>query len=117
MLVWFYGVFLVGGIVSFVGMIFKFLGYETGYSNREETVLGGFNLAMAGNIRDLMIEDTVIETSAALALYMQMENWHWAQWDAATQEQKETKLEELMAEIEVWDAEKMAEMEGEKKEA
>ena len=117
MLVWFYGVFLVGGIVSFVGTILKFLGYETGYSNMEETIMGAFNLGMASNIRGKMIEDTVMETSVALSLYMQMENWHWAAWDALPQELKETQLEELMAEIEEWDAEKMAEMEGEKKEA
>jgi len=63
-----------------------------------------------------MVEDMAMETSVALSLYMQMENWHWAAWEALPQEDKETQLEELMAEIEEWDAEKMAEMEGEMKE-
>jgi len=115
MLVWIWGVGVVVGLANFVGGLFKFLGYETGYSNREETTTGVFNLLMADGIKAAMIEDTVMETSVALALYMQMENWHWAAWDALPQEDKETQLEELMAEIEEWDAEKMAEMESEMK--
>ena len=116
MLVWVFGVMLLGGLASFVGMLFKFIGYETGYSNREETRTGIPNIAAMGAIKALMVEDMAVETSVALALYMQMENWHWAAWDALPQEDKETQLEELMAEIEEWDAEKMAEMEGEMKE-
>jgi hypothetical protein len=116
MLVWVFGVMLLGGLASFVGMLFKFIGYETGYSNREETRTGIPNIAAMGAIKALMVEDMAVETSVALALYMQMENWHWAAWEALPQEDKETQLEELMAEIEEWDAEKMAEMEGEMKE-
>ena len=117
MLVWVFGVMLLGGGASFVGMLFKFIGYETGYSNRKETITGSSNLTAMAAIKSLMVEDMAVETSVALALYMQMENWHWAAWEALPQEDKETQLEELMAEIEEWDAEKMAEMEGEKREA
>ena len=116
MLVWVFGVMLLGGLASFVGMLFKFIGYETGYANREETLTGSGNISAMNVIKQIMVEDMAIETSVALALYMQMENWHWAAWDALSQEDKETNLEELMAEIEEWDAEKMAEMESEMKE-
>ena len=60
-----------------------------------------------------MIEDSIIGSSTALTKYMQMENWHWAVWEKLTQEEKKTQLEELMAEIDEWDTEKMAEMETE----
>jgi len=33
MLVWIFGVMLLGGLGNFVGFLFKFIGYETGYSN------------------------------------------------------------------------------------
>jgi len=118
MLVWFFGVMLLGGIANFVGFLFKFIGYETGYSNLEtdNKILNAANASAMAAIKGLMVEDMAMETSVALSLYMQMENWHWAAWEALPQEDKETQLEELMAEIEEWDAEKMAEMEGEMKE-
>jgi hypothetical protein len=118
MLVWFFGVMLLGGIANFVGFLFKFIGYETGYSNLEtdNAILNAGNASAMAAIKGLMVEDMAMETSVALSLYMQMENWHWAAWEALPQEDKETQLEELMAEIEEWDAEKMAEMEAEMKE-
>jgi len=116
MLVWGYGVMLLGSLASFLGMIFKFIGYDTGYANRNlEDKFGDANVQNARNIRTSMVEDMIFETSVALSLYMQAENWHWAAWEALPQEDKETQLEELVAEIEEWDAEKMAEMEGEMK--
>ena len=118
MLVWFFGVMLLGGLGNFVGFLFKFIGYETGYSNlkTDSDDLNKQNAKAMTVIKADMVEDMAMETSVALSLYMQMENWHWAAWEALPQEDKETQLEELMAEIEEWDAEKMAEMEGEMKE-
>ena len=133
MMVWFYGVMFAGSIASGLGFLFKWFGYETGYSDScgglDNTItIAGDTLygycvkteatlwATSQKIRTSMIEDVIFDTSFTLALYMSGENWMWAQWDAATQEEKETKLEELMAEIEEWDAAKMAEMEGEEKE-
>jgi len=67
-------------------------------------------------IKASVVEDSIMGTSAMLSKYMQKENWSWANWDRMEQADKEAKLEELMAEIEEWDAEKMAEMDGEMKE-
>ena len=119
MLVWFYGVMFAGTIASSLGFLFKYLGYEGGYCADDDTDCATELAKYKGSayaVRSSMIEDVIFDTSFTLALYMEGENWMWAQWDAATQEEKETKLEELMAEIEEWDAEKMAEMEGEMKE-
>jgi len=121
MMVWWFGVMMAGSLASSLGALFKFIGYEMGYKDcatTDATCLADAALKwpISGKIRTSMVEDAIFDTSFMLALYMQGENWMWAQWDAATQEEKETKLEELMAEIEEWDAEKMAEMEGEEKE-
>ena len=116
MLVWFFGVMLLNGLANSIYALFAFIAYETGYANREEPNAGETNTDALYLIRSAMTEFAAVEASAALALYMQMENWHWAAWEALTQEAKETNLEELMAEIEEWDAEKMAEMEAEMKE-
>ena len=67
-------------------------------------------------IKASVVEDSIMGTSAMLSKYMQKENWSWANWDRMEQADKEAKLEELMTEIEEWDAEKMAEMDGEMKE-
>jgi len=82
MLVWWWGVGVVVGLANFVGGLFKFIAYESAYSNREETVRGATNLASMALIRTSMVEDTVLETSVGLGLYSQMENWAWAAWDA-----------------------------------
>ena len=118
MLVWFWGVMVLGGIGNFVGGAMKTIGYDTGYKYNDVVLnsVGLKNLAAMPLIRNLMVQDAAMQASVALSLYMQMENWHWAAWEKLPQEDKETQLEELMAEIEEWDAEQMAEMEGEMKE-
>ena len=119
MLVWGWGVVFAGSIASMLGFLFKWFAYEGGYCKSDDAACKlavGLLKGDVNTIRASMVEDVIFDTSFTLGLYMQGENWMWAQWDAATQEEKETKLEELMAEIEEWDAEKMAEMEGEKKE-
>lgn len=57
-----------------------------------------------------------MEACIALTLYMQNENWSFAVYDALTQERKEKLINDNLAKIEEWDAEKMAEKEGEMKE-
>ena len=57
-----------------------------------------------------------MEACVALTLYMQNDNWSFAVYDALTQERKEKLINDNLAKIEEWDAEKMAEMEGEMKE-
>ena len=107
-LVWSYGVGMAAAAAAAVAWLFKSIAMEEAYDNKK--------VSTASYIRQSIYEDSIMGASAMLAKYMQKSNWKWAQWDRATQEEKETKLEELMAEIEEWDAEKMAEMEGEMKE-
>jgi len=107
---------LLATLGSFTGLIFKLIGYETAYSNMTDATYGAKNVAAMAAIKHMMVEDVAMETGMALSLAMQAENWQWAAWEKLAQEDKETQLEELMAEIEEWDAEKMAEMEGEMKE-
>ena len=84
MLVWGWGVMLLGSLVSFTGMIFKFIGYETAYSNMNDATYGAKNVAAMAAIKHMMVEDMAMETGFALSLYMQAENWHWAAWEKLT---------------------------------
>ena len=84
MLVWGWGVMFLGTLASFTGMIFKFIGYETAYSNMKDATYGKTNVAAMTAIKSMMVEDVVMETGFALSLYMQAENWHWAAWEKLT---------------------------------
>jgi hypothetical protein len=103
-LVWFWGVMLVGGLANGIGAFFKFLAYDNCY----DKAAGCQSTTKAD-----MVAGTAMSTSVSLTLYMQAENWMWGIWDAQTQEEKETQVEELLMEVEEWEAEMRAEMEAE----
>ena len=74
MLVWGWGVMVLGGLGTGIGNLFKFIGYETGYSNIKTLN----NATAMAAIKSAMGEDAIMETSVLLSLYMQGENWMWA---------------------------------------
>ena len=72
MLIWFWLVMGLGSVGSLLGMTLKFIGYETGYKNKDIALnsVGTQNVAAMAVIRSMMVESIAVETCIALTLYM-----------------------------------------------
>ncbi len=103
-LVWFWGIMLAGGLANGVGAFFKFLAYDNCWDKAT---------GCDGTVKADMIAGTAMSTSVSLTLYMQAENWMWGVWEGQTQEEKDAQVEQLLMEVEEWEAEVRAEMEAE----
>jgi len=119
-MVWFWGVMVLGGGANMIGEMLMFIGMDGAYSDWTNTATDVKTVAAAAiggavyvNIRQAMVEEAVTQTKIMYVLYNQSENWMWAMWDAMPEADKEAKVEEIMMEIEEWEAEQMAEMEAE----
>ena len=60
-----------------------------------------------------MVRQSVFVTFIMVALMEQSDNWHWSLFDALSKEEQEAQVKELLAEVEAWEAEMMAEMDAE----
>ena len=105
-LVWMWGIMLAGGLANGVAGFMKFLAYDNCWDKTD---------GCQSLVKNDMVMQTAMETSVSLALYMQGENWMWGVWEGMTQEEQDTKVEELMMEVEAWEEEMRAEMAAEGK--
>ncbi len=103
-MVWMWGIMLAGGLANGVAGFMKFLAYDNCWDKAA---------SCQSLVKQDMVMATAMDTSVSLALFMQGENWMWGVWEGMTQEEQDTKVEELMMEVEAWEEEMRAEMAAE----
>jgi len=120
-MVWVWGVGVLGSIVSLVTVLFQFLAFDkftidwaqdTTNANKKPFA------AIAGPIANLdMTEEIVCGAFASLWLWQQSGNWMAAQWDALSEEDQAYYVADLQAKVEAMEAEWLGEMEEAAEEA
>lgn len=101
-LIWTFGIAFGNSIAQVLGLSLKFFAFESAYSNYETKATAP---AAYNNILTDFAIQVSIQASAALVLLMYQEDWIYAMWCGLDEEEQEARVETLMAEIALVEAE------------
>ncbi len=98
----------LGGIFLFTSFVFKLLAYDSAYKNLDDLKYGVTANVAYGTIKSDFAETLAMTAATVLPLVIQRDNWRWAMYESQSNEEKQAMIEQIEAEIEVWEEEKEA---------
>ena len=98
----------LGGIFLFTSFVFKLLAFDSAYKNLDDLKYGITANVAYGTIKSDFAETLTVTAATVLPLVIQSDNWRWAMYESQSGAEKQAMIDEIEAEIKMWEDEQEA---------